>query len=181
MRYVLYFDSETTGLSPERDSMHQVGCIVEADGQVVDKFSIRMRPMTDSWSQEALDKCGVTIEQLRSQQPHQEAYVQFKDRLLKHLPKGEKYHVVMYNSAFDSPFLVNWMKANGDWFGKFMWHPFICSMVLAGEALWELRSGMKSFKLTSVVDTFEEMLRPGEPRMFDPEKNHDAVYDALMC
>ncbi len=183
MRKILYFDSETTGLDPVKNSIHQIGGIIEVGGKIVDKFSIRMRPMTDEYSKEAMAKCGVSWEQLQEQQPHQEAYTQFKDRLYKHLPfaSGEKYNFICYNSSFDEGFLRSWIKANGGYFGNFFWNPSLCAMMFAGEALHELRGSMPNFKLPSVVEMFEEMLRPGEPRLFNPDKAHDAMYDALMC
>ena len=181
MRKILYFDSETTGLDPVQNSMHQIGGLIEVDGKVVDKFSIKMRPMTNTWSQEAMTKGKVTWEQIQGYQPHQDAYAQFKDKLYKYLPKGEKYFIVMYNQSFDDPFLRAWMKANGGYFGNMFWNPSICAMIMAGEALWELRSSMPNFKLDTVVSMFEDMLNPDEPHKFHPEKAHDALYDAVMC
>lgn len=69
---LLFFDLETTGVKFWRNGIHQIGGIVDIDGQ------------------EALDVAGVTLEQVQSYQPMEEGYRQLVGILSKYVNKFDK-------------------------------------------------------------------------------------------
>lgn len=44
MSKLLFFDLETTGVKFWRNGIHQIGGIVDIDGQEVERFDIRLAP-----------------------------------------------------------------------------------------------------------------------------------------
>lgn len=72
---LLFFDLETTGVKFWRNGIHQIGGIVDIDGQEVERFDIRLAPNPAATiEQEALDVAGVTLEQVQSYQPMEDGY-----------------------------------------------------------------------------------------------------------
>ena len=59
---LLFFDLETTGVKFWRNRIHQIGGIVDIDGQEAERFDIRLalNPAA-TIEQEALDVAGVTL------------------------------------------------------------------------------------------------------------------------
>lgn len=56
MSKLLFFDLETTGVKFWRNGIHQIGGIVDIDGQEVERFDIRLAPNPAATiEQEALD------------------------------------------------------------------------------------------------------------------------------
>lgn len=69
---LLFFDLETTGVKFWRNGIHQIGGIVDIDGQEAERFGIRLAPNPAATiEQEALDVAGVTLEQVQSYQPQE--------------------------------------------------------------------------------------------------------------
>lgn len=62
MSKLLFFDLETTGVKFWRNGIHQIGGIVDIDGQETERFDIRLAPNPAATiEQEALDVAGVTF------------------------------------------------------------------------------------------------------------------------
>lgn len=79
MSKLLFFDLETTGVKFWRNGIHQIGGIVDIDGQETERFDIRLAPTPAATiEQEALDVAGVTLEQVQSYQPMEEGYRQLE-------------------------------------------------------------------------------------------------------
>lgn len=88
---LLFFDLETTGVKFWRNGIHQIGGIVDIDGQEVERFDIRLAPNPAATiEQEALDVAGVTLEQVQSYQPMEEGYRQLVGILSKYVNKFDK-------------------------------------------------------------------------------------------
>lgn len=91
MSKLLFFDLETTGVKFWRNGIHQIGGIVDIDGQEVERFDIRSAPNPAATiEQEALDVAGVTLEQVQSYQPMEEGYRQLVGILSKYVNKFDK-------------------------------------------------------------------------------------------
>lgn len=83
---LLFFDLETTGVKFWRNGIHQIGGIVDIDGQEAERFDIRLAPNPAATiEQEALDVAGVTLEQVQSYQPMEEGYRQLVGILSKYV------------------------------------------------------------------------------------------------
>lgn len=88
---LLFFDLETTGVKFWRNGIHQIGGIVDIDGQEAERFDIRLAPNPAATiEQEALDVAGVTLEQVQSYQPMEEGYRQLVGILSKYVNKFDK-------------------------------------------------------------------------------------------
>lgn len=91
MSKLLFFDLETTGVKFWRNGIHQIGGIVDIDGQEAERFDIRLAPNPAATiEQEALDVAGVTLEQVQSYQPMEEGYRQLVGILSKYVNKFDK-------------------------------------------------------------------------------------------
>jgi DNA polymerase III alpha subunit (gram-positive type) len=100
-----YVDTETTGLDSTKCDIVSIGAIVEIDGVVVDKIDINMQPVQwDNITQTALDIQHVTIEDLKSRQPHEEGFKQFLAFVRKY-SDGPKFLFAGHNIAFDIKFI----------------------------------------------------------------------------
>lgn len=124
---LLFFDLETTGVKFWRNGIHQIGGIVDIDGQEVERFDIRLAPNPAATiEQEALDVAGVTLEQVQSYQPMEDGYRQLVGILSKYVnkfDKRDKMYLVGYNNAgFDNSFLRALFQQCGDkYFGSWFY------------------------------------------------------------
>ena len=171
----VFFDLETTGVKPNRHSVHQIAGIIEIDGEVVEKFNIKTRPHPKAEiTPEALSVCGVTLEEVKAYKPMGEAYREMVAILEQHInkfdPKDKAYLVGYNNRFFDDVFLRKWFEQNGDkYFGSWFWNDTLDTLVLASQYLIGRRAAMPSFKLKRVA------LELGLE--VDKERLHDAFYD----
>ena len=152
-----YIDVETTGLSANKNFIHQLAMIIEIDGEVVEELNLKVKPPTGAIiNKKALEIGGVTIDDLRQYPEYDEQYKVFVDTLGKHVDKydkQDKYHFVAYNAHFDNSFVRAFMSACGDnYFGSWFRSNNIDVMVVAGQTLKEERHLMKNFKLATVVE-----------------------------
>lgn len=152
MSKLLFFDLETTGVKFWRNGIHQIGGIVDIDGQEVERFDIRLAPNPAATiEQEALDVAGVTLEQVKSYQPMEE--------------------LVGYNNAgFDNSFLRALFQQCGDkYFGSWFYPNCMDVYVMVTPFLMGVRNDMENFKLMTVARTMGIEI--------DENKLHDATYD----
>lgn len=153
---LLFFDLETTGVKFWRNGIHQIGGIVDIDGQ------------------EALDVAGVTLEQVQSYQPMEEGYRRLVGILSKYVnkfDKRDKMHLVGYNNAgFDNSFLRALFQQCGDkYFGSWFYPNCMDVYVMVTPFLMGVRNDMENFKLMTVAKTMGIEI--------DENKLHDATYD----
>lgn len=114
---ILYFDTETTGLT-ENSSIIQIAGMIQIDKKIVERFNIFSKPFEGAdVSQEALDVHGLTLEQINSFQDSKDATKQIIDILNKYVnkfDKKDKYIVAGYNVEFDINKLSTFLKKNGE-------------------------------------------------------------------
>jgi DNA polymerase III epsilon subunit-like protein len=64
---ILWFDLETTGLSPIKNDIVSLACLLEIDGYIQDTLYLEMQPVNwDTISPEALKINGYTHERLKT-------------------------------------------------------------------------------------------------------------------
>lgn len=171
----VFYDLETTGTDWRKHSIHQIAGCVEVDDVVVEWFDIKTRPHPKARIEpEALNVCHVTLDQVQSYQPMEDAYKQLIDMLSKYIDKFDNkdkaYLVGFNNRGFDDFFLRKWFEHNGDQFiGSLFWNNTLDVLVLATEYLIGRRVDMPSFKLKRVAKTVGLYV--------DEERLHDALYD----
>lgn len=172
---LLIYDCETTGVDSKECAIHQLSGMIVIDGEVKEKFDIKMRPHDGAKiSDEALEVSGVTLEQI-SQYPTQfEGYRQITEILAKHVDKfnkQDKFHLAGYNNrSFDDMFFRAMFERQNDvYFGSWFWSDSIDAMILASGYLRGKRSQMVNFKLSTVAAACGIKV--------EAEKLHDANYD----
>lgn len=174
----LFFDLETTGTMYWRNGIHQFSGMVVIDGEVKETFDYKIHPNPKAEiTEEALQIAGVTREDIELYPPMQEVYsevVQMLGKYADKYDKTDKFFLCGYNNAsFDNQFLRAWFVQNGDnYFGSWFWSSAIDVMVLATQALMEVRSHMPNFKLCTVAQAFGIKI--------EEEKLHDAMYDIYL-
>lgn len=172
---LLFFDLETTGVKFWRNGIHQIGGIVDIDGQEAERFDIRLAPNPAATiEQEALDVAGVTLEQVQSYQPMEDGYRQLVSILSKYVDKfdkRDKMYLVGYNNAgFDNSFLRALFQQCGDkYFGSWFYPNCMDVYVMVTPFLMGVRNDMENFKLMTVAKTMGIEI--------DENKLHDATYD----
>jgi DNA polymerase-3 subunit epsilon len=174
----LYFDLETTGTSWFENGIHQISGIVEIDGNVVEKFDLRVQPNPScKIEDEALAVSGITRKDLGGYMPFEDGYKTLIDILKKHCDKYDKldkFHLVGYNNAgFDNGFLRQFFMQNGDkYFNSWFWIDTLDCMVLASQAFRKVRHKIPDFKLPTIAK--------GLGIEVDMDKLHDAMYDVEL-
>lgn len=100
-------DLETSGLRPGRDRVLQIGVVtVEADGEVVDRWSTLVR-LRWPWSRVGPTHIhGLTRRHLRGATPASEAFAELARRL-----DGAVF--TAHNAAFDAAFVERWSQRHG--------------------------------------------------------------------
>lgn len=176
---LFYFDLETTCTPPDIVGVHQISGLIEIDGRVVEEFDFRVRPRPDAfYSQDALDTCGVTKEQLQEYEPIGLVYSKMTAILAKYVDKfnkKDKFFMVGYNIAhFDQEIFREFFNFNGDkFFGSWFWSVPLDAIVLAQLYLANVRPDMPNFRQGTVAEKL------GIP--VDQSKLHDALYDIYIC
>ena len=166
-----FIDLETTGLDPVKNGVLQIAGHIEIEGEKVESFNIECRPFADDEvAPQALAVNGIELESLKDRQDPREAFLQLKKLLSRYVApfeKTDKFWFYAYNAPFDSGFLREFFKKNGDkYYGSWFWTPAIDIMVLAASHLREERHLMENFRLSTVaahlgVAVAEEELHDG--------------------
>lgn len=176
---LFYFDLETTTVPPQIVGIHQISGVIEIDGAVVETFNFKVRPRQDAFfSQEALDVCGVTKEQILAYEPIGLVYSKLTALLGKYVnkfDKKDKFFAVGYNIAsFDMNILREFFVLNNDlYFGSWFWSVPLDCMVLAQVFLANVRPDMANFKQGTVAKKLGIDV--------DDSQLHDALYDIYIC
>lgn len=176
---LFFFDCETTGLDSKRCAIHQMSGMVTIDGEVKERFDIRMCPFDGAVvSDDALDVAGVTREQITQYPSQEDGYMDLLKILCKYVnryDRTDKFYIVGYNNAkFDNEFLREFFLRNGDkYFGSWFWANCLDVMILATPALIGKRPQMENFKQGTVAKALGITL--------DESKLHDAEYDIDVC
>jgi DNA polymerase III subunit epsilon len=173
----IFIDTETTGLDPITCGVVQIAGFIEINNAMVETFNFHCRPFPDDKiHNEALVANGLTREVIATFDAPDSAYHAFTHLLQRYVNKYEKtdkFHWYGYNAPFDSEFMREWFKKNGDkYFGSFFFHPPIDIMNLAGYVLREERPRLPKFNLSSVATYLKVPLEEGSL--------HDAVYDVKI-
>lgn len=176
---LFYFDLETTCTPPAVVGIHQISGLIEIDNQVVEEFNFKVRPRSDAfYSQDALDICGVTKEQVMEYEPIGLVYSKLTALLSKYVDKynkRDKFFMVGYNVAhFDAGLLREFFHLNGDeYFGSWFWSVPLDVIVLAQLYLANIRPDMPNFQQGTVAEKLGVEV--------DYSKLHDALYDIYIC
>ena len=156
---IFYFDTETTGLDPQKNDIIQLAYIVEIDGEVKEEGEFKLQPINyDTVEKGALEVNKITIEQLKTYPQPQLVHGQIVNLLDKYVDKYNKMDKFLpagYNVKFDMDmfrqfFFKNNHKYFGSYFGYHMLDPVTFLMFLELKGLIKL----DSYKLVDVCKYF---------------------------
>ena len=118
-RKVFNFDVETTGLYANIHGITQLAFVVEINDNVVEERDFLIRPFeTDEIDDDALAIKGRTLEEImengRDPESVHSEIVEILSMYVDKFDAGDKFYPCGYNIAFDTNFLIQFFKKNGD-------------------------------------------------------------------
>lgn len=176
---IMYYDLETTGLSPNQHGIIQFAGLLEIYGELKMELSYHVKPYPDDLLDgQALAVTGTTTEMMAGYDDPTDALNWIIERTSAHLSgrRDDKIWLCGYNNAaFDDHFMRAWfLKAGKDkWaFGNLFWNESLDMRIICGAALKSDRPKMPNFKLKTVCEHLGVTV--------DDTQTHKAMYDAEL-
>lgn len=111
MKKLIFIDTETTGLDPVKNSLWQIGIVYRNESGQVYSLNFKCKPLNmENITDEALQVCNTSREELEKLPDPKEVKNQFIEFLLSCINGGEKLTWVGYNSRFDQGFIDVFLK-----------------------------------------------------------------------
>jgi len=117
----IWIDTETTGLSPVKNGIREIACLIEIDNKIVDEVLLYINPSSyvksieyDDYALQISDK---TIEEIHKYPSSTDQFKQFIKTLDLYIDadnKYDKFQVAGFNTAFDTDFIKAWFKDSTD-------------------------------------------------------------------
>ena len=120
MNKIIFIDTETGGVNPEKAALIQLSGIIRIDKKDVEKFNFYIKPFENSEvTEKALEVQGRTLEKLKTDKyvEEKEVYKQFIKLLDKYIDKydrTDKFIVAGYNVRFDVDILKAFFQRHGN-------------------------------------------------------------------
>ena len=120
MNKIIFIDTETGGVNPEKAALIQLSGIIRIDKNDVEKFNFYIKPFENSEvNEKALEVQGRTLEELKTDKyvEEKEVYKQFIKLLDKYIDKydrTDKFIVAGYNVRFDVDILKAFFQRHGN-------------------------------------------------------------------
>lgn len=120
MNKIIFIDTETGGVNPEKAALIQLSGIIRIDKKDVEKFNFYIKPFENSEvTEKALEVQGRTLEELKTDKyvEEKEVYKQFIKLLDKYVDKydrTDKFVVAGYNVRFDVDILKAFFQRHGN-------------------------------------------------------------------
>ena len=177
IRKKLWIDLETSGLDRYRHSILQVAGIIEIDGEVIEEFEFKVKPLPRSAiSKKALKVNGFILKQIKSWQLPRKGLQKFIDICGKYVDPNDRldrFTMFAYNSTFDYQFLRVWTeRLNYPYFGMLIWYPSVDVLSEAMLYLGDDRQKIKNMKQVTLANYLGIE--------FDEGLLHDALVDIRL-
>lgn len=120
MNKIIFIDTETGGVNPEKSALIQLSGIIRIDKKDVEKFNFYIKPFENSEvNEKALEIQGRTLDELKTEKyiEEKEVYKQFINLLDKYIDKydkTDKFIVAGYNVRFDVDILKALFQRHGN-------------------------------------------------------------------
>ena len=120
MNKIIFIDTETGGVNPEKAALIQLSGIIRIDKKDIEKFNFYIKPFENSEvNEKALEVQGRTLEELKTEKyvEEKEVYKQFVNLLDKYVDKydkKDKFIVAGYNVRFDVDMLKAFFQRHGN-------------------------------------------------------------------
>jgi len=171
---VLALDTETTGLDPYKNSIHQLAGICYNNHFSVHKFNLHAKPNINdnNIDPKALGISGINIEKLNSYQSQASMFIEFKNMLntkINPFDEHDKMTIFGYNITFDINFLRRFFIVHNDKYYGAYFNSFYVDVLGYAYHLRTmniLNDGLPNYKLKTLCNYFDI-----------PLKAHDAMND----
>lgn len=179
MYKILFIDSVTTGMNPEKCAIYRLGGIYTVDGAERKRFEIRTRPFPNARvSDQSLWICGETRSSLicyPSQEDAFKDFVKLLDSFVNLRNPKDKLFIGGFNTdRFEYPFIREWFRRCGnERFRDYFHVQTVDMMSIANLSVIESRSGMPDFQLETAARHLGVPV-PGEDR-------YDCVANSKIC
>lgn len=182
----IFIDTETGGLESKTDGLIQVAGLIDIDGEVQDTFNFEMKPPEGKIiNNRALEVNGYDVDILNGFPTSKEVFKNFTALLDKYINKygrRDKATFLAYNSPFDTGFIRQWFKDNGNnFYGSYFFRYAIDIAGIAMEALIEKRPDMPNDKLETVIKYLN--IKPSgdlHDALVDITASREAYYKSLQ-
>lgn len=120
MNKIIFIDTETGGVNPEKAALIQLSGIIRIDKKDVEKFNFYIKPFENSEvNEKALEVQGRTLEELKTDKyvEEKEVYKQFvnlPDKYIDKYDRTDKFIVAGYNVRFDVDILKALFQRHGN-------------------------------------------------------------------
>ena len=120
MNKIIFIDTETGGVNPEKAALIQLSGIIRIDKKDVEKFNFYIKPFENSEvTEKALEVQGRTLEELKTDKyvEEKEVYKQFIklfDKYVDKYDRTDKFVVAGYNVRFDVDILKAFFQRHGN-------------------------------------------------------------------
>jgi len=176
MKKYLFVDTETTGLDPKINDVHQIAGQIVIDGVIVEEFNYQFQPHSwDNVQEEALAVSGLTVDDLKKRtMTSKKAYTEFNMLLCRFVDKydkKDKFVIGGYNCNFDAGFINEWYAKHGNkyFFGLCHGGAYLDGLLLA--LMYEIKCGKVIFEPNRKLGTVAEHLG------IELDNAHDALAD----
>ncbi len=158
---LLYIDTETTGLYPNKHGLTQVAAIVVIDGKEIDRVNLSINPetyrtFTPQIDDKALEIQGKTREEIALHHGSNWQFQKFAADIGIHLgAEDKKFQIVGYNTSFDIGFIKAWLKDNDAKFSDYFTYKDVDVFALVKHLrLLGLMGDCENDKLATVCEHF---------------------------
>jgi DNA polymerase-3 subunit epsilon len=179
VKKILFFDTETTGLDPNRNGMIQLAMLIDIDGELVDEINFEIQPFCDD-ELDLIPKISFDLAKTRSLNGENDgllpitaisvpmlmrfeepkiAIQKINSFLQKHISKfnkNDKAYIGGYNVAFDIAFLSKFYEKSGDkYLGSYInWKQIDVRSILYFLDYEELIKPFENYKLSTICDYY---------------------------
>ena len=120
MNKIIFIDTETGGVNPEKAALIQLSGIIRIDKNDVEKFNFYIKPFENSEvNEKALEVQGRTLEELKTDKYVEEKevyklFIKLLDKYIDKYDKTDKFIVAGYNVRFDVDILKALFQRHGN-------------------------------------------------------------------
>ena len=177
MKKILWLDTETTGLSPDKHGIIEIGIIIDFDYKAKFRIQHTMKPTGRVTTSDALKINGFTREQIKGFIPWEDLYKTFIDGLAD-IAEGDDFILGGQNVSFDNRFMLSWEKQCGSGWSKLVQQTgFIDTMDLFKKLQGKGRiDSSESNKLGNICKVLGIELDNAHSAMADIEATRAAAY-----
>jgi len=184
MNKIFFVDTETTGLDPKINGIHQIAGQIIIDGKMVAEIDYKFKPLpTEKIEPEALAVSGLTIEEVMARPLDSFTVYKKVDALLathvNRYDKHDKMVIAGYNCNFDAGFINEWFQKhrNKYFFGLCHGGAYLDGLNMA--LLLEIKTGKRIFipdrKLKTVAQALGIPLDNAHDALADIQATRDVI------